>query len=255
VIPSWLRLVGTCKPPFLLKVHGNLTHFGAPGEEAPRVVEVVTIEPQSEPDREIVVCTDLRCIKIEPLGRERRPYAFTPKERETLRRNRVAFIGDPSAPTFLGRLQVVDLWDPLHTEWLPIRGDVHPAVRVTPTAITLVPGDRVQGAATLLVTTREPAPRLTVLSDCDELEVRRGGLHQSERFHRWRVVWKGPAPYSGERIQRILLRRDPASTDETTVHMAIRGRDSTPFAAHSGGGRRCMHKHLGIDLVRQEGSP
>ncbi|HWE35051.1 MAG TPA: DUF1573 domain-containing protein [Isosphaeraceae bacterium] len=130
-----LRMIGARRPPYLMQAGGDLTYLGDFERDEPHTVVVITVEPREQSGLPLLR-TDFPGMEFgAPVVKERPHVAPGTIQREY--RFPVSFARMPPEGVFTGAAEVVDPWDPGHTEVVHIHGQVLLPFRVEPRRIIL----------------------------------------------------------------------------------------------------------------------
>jgi len=217
-VPLFLRVIGNRRPPFLMNVTGDLSYLGDGLSTNLRTVEVMTIEKKGDPHQVPKASCNLPFFEVETLDVVEKPYV-TAGTVQCSYRYRVRQNGEAPTDTFVGEFRAIDPWDDRQSARLPIQGEVRHAMRANPTAVTLAADDP---TASILVTTREACPGLTVSAAGAPILIEQDETHTSDRFHVYRLRLKPSEGRIAAGIHSLILRPMADSPERAVVRVTIK---------------------------------
>ena len=216
-----LTIIGTHRPPYLLRLFGNLGYFADDLSGPPREIEVIQIVGPNTPRRDPVLACDLPFLSFEPSGCERKPYT-TPDTFQDIHRYRAVVVVRPEQEDFAGSLRVTDPWDRANVQTLAIVGSITRKLRVMPDRIALVTGSDGPPAGFSVLLPAGTSDVSISIPPGVPLEVDADTTRQSERLRRYlvRPAAGGGPLRPGTYGVSVSAVQDPGQ--RSTVHIVVR---------------------------------
>ena len=223
-----LRTFGWRHAPFLFQSKGDLMYRGDSLESEVREVFLLTVEVLGSTPRPPRIKSELPFLTFGPPQVSEKPYVDPSTVVRTYRHDvRVSSL-PPSS--FAGDVIVEDPWDPEYVQRIPVRGEILPPVRVSPSRIILAVDPRGDGkgaSATLVVRSRFPVPEISAIGHPAgrvPLIISRAQLDQGDRFASFSISLE-----RGETIEEgdysVIIRTSPAVREPIVVPVRIRKGD------------------------------
>ena len=224
--------IGSRKPPFLLRVAGELAFRGPFAAQTPREFEVDLVAKTGDQEKPIIELRLPDAIMEGPISTTERDY-FVPGTILRSFRYQFRWKTEPATSAVASELLVRDPWSRSTTMRLPIHWEIPPELTAVPARLLILAADSTTGECrgTIQLHAITSSPDLTVepeLADAASIKVRRLTASDYKQGFTYEVVCS-PADVEQRALSsRLIARLSPEADRRLIIPILVRFPGATP---------------------------